>query len=91
MVERWLTDERGDVRPDVVVSLMQGDLHRDDVVRYRQLKLSPVLDRAKIFIVSTADGRDVDAVNAGAVRASSELVRALHRIQEYIDDTDEQE
>lgn len=82
MTERWLTDEDGSVRLDVAASLMLGEYSRGVVVCYRQLRLSPTRDRVPEYSVHTADGHEVNVLNAGAVRTGSELVDVLDQMHE---------
>ena len=80
--ERWLTNEHGDVRPDVAASMMNGEYERGTVVCYRQLRLYPARDCVPIFAVDTADGRELDTLNAAAVRTASALADVLDEMHE---------
>jgi uncharacterized protein YbaR (Trm112 family) len=80
--ERWLTDDHGDVRPDVAAAMMGGEYERGTAVCYRQLRLYPVRDCVPIYAVDTADGREVDTVNAAAIRTASALVDVLDAMHE---------
>lgn len=83
MVDRWLTDDSGALRHDVALSVLEGGYTRGVVVCYRQLRLSPARDRVPLYAVDTADGRQIDCLNAGAVRTGSELVDILDEMHEH--------
>lgn len=75
--ERWLTDDEGDVRTDVVMSMMTGEYDRGTVLYYRDLELFPCHDRSTVFAVDRQDGREIGAVNVGAIATGKELVDVL--------------